>query len=104
MLACYPRRSRIDGAENITAVLELLIARLRRVWPQVPIIVRGDSGFCRERLMRWCERYRVGYILGVARNARLEYQVSMVEQALAEQYADSGTKQREIGEFTGQDR
>lgn len=100
MLACYLRRSRIDGAKNVTAVLKLLIARLRRVWPQVPIIVRGDSGFCRERLMRWCERYRVGYILGVARNARLEYQVSMVEQALAEQYAASGTKQREIGEFT----
>lgn len=100
MLACYLRRSRIDGARNVTAVLKLLIGRLRRAWPGVPIIVRGDSGFCRERLMRWCERRGVGYILGVARNARLEYQVSMVEQALAEQYAASGVKQREIGEFT----
>lgn len=99
MLACYLRRSRIDGAKNVTAVLKLLIGRLRRAWPGVPIIVRGDSGFCRERLMRWCERRGVGYILGVARNARLEYQVSMVEQALAEQYAASGIKQREIGEF-----
>ena len=100
MLACYLRRSRIDGARNVTAVLKLLIGRLRRAWPEVPIIVRGDSGFCRERLMRWCERRGVGYILGVARNARLEYQVSMVEQALAEQYAATGEKQREIGEFT----
>lgn len=100
MLACYLRRSRIDGAKNVTAVLKLLIGRLRRAWPEVPIIVRGDSGFCRERLMRWCERCGVGYILGVARNARLEYQVSMVEQALAEQYAATGEKQREIGEFT----
>jgi hypothetical protein len=70
VLACYLRRSRIDGAKNVAAVLKLLIARLRRVWSQVPIIVRGESGFCRERLMRWCERHRVGYILGVARNAR----------------------------------
>ena len=50
--------------------------------------------------MRWRERQRVGYILGVARNARLEYQTSMVEQALDEQYGASGRKQREIGEFT----
>jgi len=99
MLACYLRRSRIDGAKNATAVLKLLIGRLRRAWPEVPIIVRGDSGFCRQRLLRWCERHRAGYVLGLARNRRLEDQVSMVEQALAEQYASTGVKQREIGEF-----
>ncbi len=86
--------------KNVTAVLKLVIGRLRRAWPGVPIIVRGNSGYCRERLMRWCESQRVCYVLGVARNARLEYQVSMVEQALAEQTAASGIKQREIGEFT----
>jgi len=100
MLACYLRRSRIDGAKNATAVLKLIIRRLRQAWPEVAIIVRGDSGFCRERLMRWCERHRVGYILGLARNARLQDQVWSVEQALAEQYAASGSKQREIGEFS----
>jgi His-Xaa-Ser system protein HxsD len=75
-------------------------ARLRQAWPNVPIIVRGDSGFCRQRLMRWCERHGVGYVLGMARNARLEAIVSMTELALAEQYAASGMKQREIGEFS----
>jgi len=100
MLACYLRRSRIDGAKNATAVLKLIIRRLRQAWPEVAIIVRGDSGFCRERLMRWCERHRVGYILGLARNARLQDQVWPVEQALAEQYAARGSKQREIGEFS----
>ena len=101
LLACYLRRSRIDGAKNATALLKLLIARLRQAWPAVPIIVRADSGFCRQRLMRWCERHGVGYILGMARNARLEAIVSMSELALAEEYAASGgTKQREIGEFS----
>lgn len=100
MLACYLRRSRIDGAKNATALLKLIIARLRRAWPQVSIIVRGDSGFCRPRLMRWCERHDVGYLLGVARNARLEARVALVELALAEQFATTGVKQREIGEFT----
>ena len=100
LLACYLRRSRIDGAKNATALIQLLIARLRQAWPGVPIIVRGDSGFCRQRLMRWCERHGVGYVLGMARNARLEAIVSVAELALAEQYAASGAKQREIGEFS----
>jgi hypothetical protein len=100
MLACYLRRSRIDGAKNATALIKLLIERLRQAWPEVAIIVRGDSGFCRQRLMRWCERHRVGYVLGMARNARLEAIVSMAELALAEQYAASGQKQRDIGEFS----
>jgi hypothetical protein len=99
LLACYLRRSRIDGAKNATALIKLLIARLRQAWPDVAIIVRADSGFCRQRLMHWCERNRVGYLLGMARNARLEASVSMTELALAEQYAASGLKQREIGEF-----
>lgn len=99
MLACYLRRSRIDAAKNVTALMKRLIGRLREAWPQVPIIVRGDSGFCRQRLMRWCERHGVGYVLGVARNARLHQQVAMVELELAERYAATGQKQREIGEF-----
>jgi hypothetical protein len=99
LLACYLRRSRIDGARNASALIKLLVKRLRRAWPEVAIIVRGDSGFCRERLMRYCERRHVGYILGVARNTRLENTVSMVELELAQQFADSGAKQREIGEF-----
>ena len=45
-------------------------ARLRQAWPQVRLIVRGDSGFCRQRLIRWCERSGVGYVIGVARNTR----------------------------------
>jgi hypothetical protein len=100
LLACYLRRSRIDGAKNASALIKLLVGRLRQAWPDVPIIVRADSGFCRQRLMRWCERNAVGYILGVARNARLEATVWLAELALAEQYATSGVKQREIGEFS----
>lgn len=99
LLACYLRRSRIDGARNATALIKLLVRWLRQAWPEVAIIVRGDSGFCRERLTRYCERNQVGFILGVARNTRLESTVSMVELELAQQYAHSGAKQREIGEF-----
>lgn len=99
LLACYLRRSRIDAAKNATALIKLLVRRLRRAWPQVRIIVRGDSGFCRQRLLRFCERAGVGYVIGLARNARLHACVALVELALAEQYQASGNKQREIGEF-----
>ena len=100
MLACVLRRSRIDGAKNAAAVIKLLVQRLRQAWPQARIIVRGDSGFCRQRLLRWCERSGVGYIVGLARNARLEAQVGLAELMLADEYERSGTKQRLIDEFS----
>ena len=99
MLACVLRRSRIDGAKNAAAVIKLLVHRLRRAWPDTRIIVRGDSGFCRQRLLRWCERSGVSYIIGLARNARLEARVRLAELMLADEYERSGTKQRLIDEF-----
>jgi hypothetical protein len=77
------RRSR-----HAAAVIKLLITRLRRAWPTTrKFIVRADSGFCRRRLLQWCERSDVGYIIGLARNARLHAAVEMVEAALADAYA-----------------
>jgi hypothetical protein len=99
LLACVLRRSRIDGAKNAAAVIRLLVARLRQAWPQVRIIVRGDSGFCRQRLLRFCERAGVGYAIGLARNARLEARVAYAELMLADEYGRSGIKQRLIDEF-----
>ena len=100
MLACVLRPSRIDGAKNAAAVIKLLVQRLRRAWPETRIIVRGDSGFCRQRLLRWCERSGVSYIIGLARNARLEARVRLAELMLADEYERSGAKQRLIDEFT----
>ena len=100
MLACYLRRSRIDGAKNTTALVKKLVHRLRQSWPKVEIILRADSGFCRQRLMRWCERNAVGYVLGLARNARLQSIVELAEVAMADRYEATNLKQREIGEFT----
>ena len=99
MLACVLRKSRIDGAKHAAAVIKLLVTRLRQAWPQVRIIVRGDSGFCRQRLIRWCERNAVGYLIGVARNARLHRIVEGWERLMAHHYGDTGTKQRLIREF-----
>ena len=71
LLVAYLRRSNIDAAKHAWAILSLLVKRLREAWPQVRIIFRGDSGFCRWRMLAWCERHKVSYIVGIARNERL---------------------------------
>ena len=68
LLVSYLRPSNIDAAKHAGAILRLLVNRLRVVWPRVRIIFRADSGFCRHRIMNWCDRNNVGYIVGVARN------------------------------------
>mgnify|MGYP006295367343 CR=1 FL=1 len=72
LLAAYLRPSNIDGSKHTRAILRLLVRRFREVWPEVKIVVRGDSGFCRWRTMRWCENNNVFYVLGLARNKVLE--------------------------------
>jgi len=99
MLTCLLRPSRIDGAKHAAAVIKLLVSCLRQAWPGVRIIVRGDSGFCRQRLLRWCERYQVGYVIGVARNTRLHKQVAFWERRLEAAFKRNGEKQRVIREF-----
>ena len=65
------RTSNRDQSAGSTEVLTHLVARIRERWPEVRIIVRADSGFAREELMKWCEGNGVFYVLGVAKNPRL---------------------------------
>jgi len=72
LLCAKLRPSDIDGAAGSVKQLAKIVERIRRRWPQVRILVRGDSGFCRENLMAWCEANGVDFVLGLARNARLQ--------------------------------
>jgi hypothetical protein len=65
------RPANLDAATGSVKHLARIVARIREVWPDVEIVIRGDSGFCREELMRWCEAHGVGYVLGLAKNRRL---------------------------------
>ena len=101
LLAAYLRPSKIDGAKHAWAILSLLVKRLRQSWPQVRIIFRGDSGFCRHRMLDWCDRHRVGYCVGLAKNQRLNRQPE-VEDAIGEMsvnYHMTGVKQRQFESF-----
>jgi len=100
LLAAYLRPSNIDGARHSRAILKFLVVRLRQAWPAVKILFRGDSGFCRWRLLRWCDRHGVDYIVGLARNAVLErLSQNLMDQAKV-QYEATGEKQRLFGEFS----
>jgi Transposase DDE domain group 1 len=65
------RPSNIDTPTGLLKHLIRIIAHIRRHWPHVKIVVRGDSGFCREHLMRWCEDNGVDFLFGLAKNRRL---------------------------------
>ena len=94
----YLRPANIDAARHAWAVLKFLVARLRQAWPKVKIIFRGDSGFCRWRLLRWCEAHQVGYLVGLAKNPRvLGLAQSWMEQAQTN-FKQQQQKQRLFGE------
>ncbi len=83
LLAAKLRTADGDGAAGAVEEVARIVARLRAAWPAVRIIVRGDSGFARDALMTWCEAHAVDYVLGLARNERLEAAITL-ELALAE--------------------
>ncbi len=72
LLGAWLRPADIDGAAGSLKKLMAIVRRIREAWPNVEIVVRGDSGFCREPLKRWCEENDVVYVIGLAKNRRLE--------------------------------
>jgi hypothetical protein len=99
LLVAYLRPSDIDAAKHSRAILKLLVDRLRRAWPGVKITIRADSGFCRWRLMRWCDRHGVYYVLGLAKNKVLEKlsEGPMLRGRLG--FEETGEKRRLFDEF-----
>lgn len=78
LLVSYLRPANIDGAKHTWAILALLVKRFRQEWPDVRIVFRGDSGFCRHRMLTWCEKNSVDYIVGISKNKRLEKMTSNI--------------------------
>ncbi len=66
------RPSDIDASAGVVKHLDRIVKQIRQSWPNVQIVVRADSGFCREHLLTWCEQNRVDYVIGLAKNTRLQ--------------------------------
>ena len=99
LLVSYLRPSNIDGAKHSWAILSLLVKRLRQVWPKVRIIFRGDGGFCRWKMLRWCDHHEVGYIIGLAKNKRLNRLTASLQDEAAACFAATGHKVRWFTDF-----
>jgi len=97
LLVSYLRPSNIDVAKHAWAILKLLVTRLRQAWPGVKIIFRGDSGFCRWKMLRWGERHGVDYLVGLAKNSRLLALAAESMQSAAAQFESTQQKQRHFG-------
>ena len=69
------RRANIDGAAGAVEEVARIVGQIRTRWPRMRILLRADSGFCREALMAWCDANRVDYVLGLARNPRLTAEI-----------------------------
>ena len=93
-MVSYLRPSKIDGAKHAWAILALLVKRLRQTWPKVQILLRADAGFCRWKMLRWCERHNVDYLVGIARNDRLNAQAKPFLGAAEQGFLRTGRKQR----------
>jgi Transposase DDE domain group 1 len=100
LLCAYLRPSNIDESKHAWAILALITRRLRQAWPDVKIVFRGDSGFCRWRMLRWCDRHGVDYIVGLAKNSRLIGLSQPLLQQAGEQFEQTGQKQRLFGELS----
>lgn len=99
LLVSYLRPSDKDAAKHAWAILALLVKTLRSVWPNVKIVFRGDSGFCRHSMLTWCERKDVGYIVGTAGNKRLESLLKPAMEQAERQFEQTKEKQRIFTEF-----
>jgi len=99
LLVAYLRPSNIDPSKHTRAILKLLVERFRQVWPEVKIVIRADSGFCRWRTMRWCENKGVFYIFGLARNKVLERMAEPFTDRAEHAFEHTGRKQRRFHEI-----
>jgi len=101
LLCARLRRSNVDGAEGAVAELNRIVSQIREAWPEVKIIIRADSGFCRDDLMSWCEdeRNRVDYVLGLAKNERLKKEIAEEMKQAAAQFGETQQPARVFKEF-----
>ena len=99
LLCARLRPSNIDASAGALEEIQRIVAQLRRVWPEVEIVLRGDSGFCRDAIMSWCEQNRLGYVFGLAKNERLLKRVRKPMKKARRQWEQTGKPARVFTEF-----
>jgi len=99
LLCARLRTADQDAAAGSQGEVQRIVEQIRQAWPEVEIILRADSGFCREELMQWCEEHGVGYVFGFARNDRLRRILAPQMREAARLQKESGKPARVFTEF-----
>src|SRR5437773_9762503 len=86
LLCARLRASNIAASAGSVEELQRIVEQIRSAWPLVRMVVRGDSGFCREELVAWCEANRVAYLLGLAKNERLKAAIAQEQKEAHARY------------------
>jgi hypothetical protein len=100
LLCAQQRASNQDASAGSREEVERIVKQIRQRWPKVGIILRADSGFCREELMAWCEQNRVDYVFGLARNARLQRKIVRALREAKQEHHRTGKAGRVFVEFS----
>jgi hypothetical protein len=100
VLCARQRASHQDASAGSREEVERIVKQIRQRWPKVRIILRADSGFCREELMAWCEQNRVDYVFGLARNARLQRKIVGALGEAKQEHHRTGKAGRVFVEFS----
>jgi hypothetical protein len=100
LLCARQRASNQDASAGSREEVERIVKQIRQCWPKVRIILRADSGFCREELMAWCEQNRVDYVFGLARNSRLQRKIASALGEAKQEHERTGQAARVFAEFS----
>jgi hypothetical protein len=99
VLCARLREANHDASFGCLPEIRRIVAQIRAAWPEVKIIVRGDSGFCRNELMSWCEGQGVDFVFGLARNQRLRRIIGAQMHEATQQWNQTGKPARVFTEF-----
>lgn len=99
LLCARLRPSDIDAGAGSVKRLQRIVAQVRAAWPQVEVTIRGDSGFCRDEIMAWCEANGVGYVLGLAKDTRLVAMIAAEQGRARQEYERTQVPARVFAEL-----
>jgi hypothetical protein len=99
VLCARLREANHDAAFGSLQEIQRIVGQIRTAWPEVKIVLRGDSGFCRNELMSWCESNEVGFVFGLARNQRLRKIIGAERNEATQQWNKTGKPARVFSEF-----
>ena len=99
VLCARMREANHDAAYGCLQEIQRIVKQIRMAWPEVKIVLRGDSGFCRNELMSWCENNGVDFLFGMARNPRLRRVIGRQMHEATVQWKQTGKPARVFTEF-----